>query len=202
MSKLIKYFFSLIIIISSYSFAQTCSYIADKDSLEVNFIGYKTSEKVGVGGYFNVVDAVLPNEPMPLRAALNATSLTIATLSIETGLLERNANIWSSLFLNMLQPEAITAKVISISENALSNQEGGTITVAVTMNGTTVDIPMEYQYADGVLSAEGVIDLIEDFKAVKGFEAFAEKCADLHLNKTWKEVAIGFKVSVSQDCSL
>ena len=69
----------------------------------------------------------------------------------------------------------------------------GTVDVEINMNNTKKIVPMSYISTAGVLTANGVIDVL-DFAMNESFAAFAKKCKPFHAGKTWTNVDISFNL--------
>ncbi|WP_232417864.1 YceI family protein [Methyloversatilis thermotolerans] len=102
----------------------------------------------------------------------------------------RNGNVVNGLFRNFANPGRIAAKVSAIDARQLK--------LDVTMNGVTRAVPMSYKVADGVLSAEGKLDIL-DFNGAEAFRKFEALCTVAwHKGKSWTDVAIFFTVPVKE----
>jgi hypothetical protein len=91
----------------------------------------------------------------------------------------------------------ITAKIVDIKadKRVRGKPKTGVMSVAVTMNGITKNVPMNYTFNKGDLSATGNIDIL-DFSANKALSSINKACFDLHEGKTWSDVAIGFATNI------
>jgi polyisoprenoid-binding protein YceI len=101
-------------------------------------------------------------------------------------------------FFKQMSGDTINAKIIEVvssDKHEKGKSKAGTLTAEITMNGVTKKVPMAYRYNDGVLNAEGVIDLF-DFSANKALQSINKACYDLHSGKTWSDVAISFSTDI------
>lgn len=142
---------------------------------------YKTPEKVAVHGSFdsivvkNTTESVIPEE------VLHDATFEIATSSMTTGDISRDAKI-IGLFFNNLNGETITGKFGEFKDQV--------VPVTLKMNDVEVTKDFSYTFENTKIIITGVIDVLEDFKATKGFDLLHEACAALHMNKTWSDVSI------------
>jgi polyisoprenoid-binding protein YceI len=71
----------------------------------------------------------------------------------------------------------------------------GTITVEITINGTTKQVPLNYTYDKETMKSEGYIDIL-DFGGAEALSSINKACFDLHKGKTWSDVLIGFEMNI------
>ena len=104
-------------------------------------------------------------------------------------------------FFNVMAGPDIQAEVVDIKAHKVERGKPklGVITIAVTMNGVTKRVPMNYRYYDGKLSAAGIIDLF-DFQGKSALASINKACFDLHQGKMWNDVEIGFSMNIKAVC--
>ena len=73
------------------------------------------------------------------------------------------------------------------------------MTLNLTMNNETVGVPMTYTIEDNIVSINGNINNLMDWKMESAFNSLHAACELLHtgedgISKTWEDVAIGAKV--------
>jgi len=174
------------LLISGTMFAD-CSYHAN--DAKVTWKAFKTFEKIGVGGAFD--RSRLNAEGSSSADALLANStLTIDTLSVNSGNAGRDATLVASFF-KAQNVQAITAKVKSAKE--------GKALVDITMNGVTKTIPLSYTLNDMKIVGKGFIDL-NDFGMLPSLVSINKACYELHAGKTWQDVEIGFEIPLQKNC--
>jgi len=112
----------------------------------------------------------------------------------------RDAKLVNSFFNIMVGPD-IKAEAVDIKAQEVKKGEPklGVITIAVTMNGVTKNVPMSYRYFDSKLGAMGTIDLF-DFQGQNALASINKACFDLHQGKTWNDVEIGFAMDIKAVC--
>lgn len=156
--------------------------------LTVNWTGYKTNNKVGVGGSFDKVE-VSASKNADFASFLKGMSVSIDSYSLNSKNKFRDKNILT--LFKTTEAKAITAKVLSIKGDATK----GELIANISMNNTTKEVVMPYMLQGGKLSAKGEIDIL-DFMLKEGFEVFSKKCKAFHAGKTWSSVDISFEVPV------
>ncbi|MGB5434551.1 MAG: hypothetical protein WBM98_01570 [Maribacter sp.] len=164
------------------------SFTLIKDSTKVGFTAYKTTDKVPVKGSFKNV--VISNEHVgstPLEA-LNGVEFSIPVNSLftndPTGI--RDPKLLKFFFAVMTNTELISG-VFNAADNKCA--------IDVTLNGETVNIPLEYTMdTDTKITFKGILNL-EDVNALDALASIHEACKELHtgadgISKTWSEVAV------------
>lgn len=198
---MIKIMISLILAVavsfaSELNIKNSCSY-SQEGGMVVSFEAYKTPDKIGVKGAFDSVDfkpARLNGNK--LRDIFVGSTVNINTKSVNTENKKRDAKLMKFFFDN-LTGEIIKGKVVDIKPNKMAKDEesSGIFIVNITMNGVSKNIPMSYTYSNDILTATGVVNILE-FRASKALTAINEACYDLHKGKTWSSVTIGFSTRV------
>ncbi len=155
--------------------------------IEVEFKAFKTPLKKGVGGTFDKV-LLHSSEADTLDEMLKSTSLTIDTTSVNSKNSARDAKLVKNFFL-VQGNKTIEARIVKVDKDVLS--------VALTLNGVTKEIPMRYEKEDDEIEAKGVIDL-GDFGMLPSLQSINKACYELHQGKTWQDVEIEFELKYSK----
>ncbi len=199
---MIKFFISLFLIATLSSAeemgAKGGSCILSQDGpISVSWKAYKTPSKVGVSGVFDSVKytAIAP-KGNNFREIFVGSTVLINTASVNSKNTGRDIKL-VKFFFEQMNSNNITAKIVDIKSDkrVRGKPKTGVLSVAVTMNGITKNIPMSYIFNKGDLSATGNIDLL-DFSASKALSSINEACFDLHKGKTWSDVTIGFQTNI------
>ncbi len=174
--------------------------LSQEGAVTVGWKAYKTPAKLGVGGVFtDVTYTAAAKEGKNFKEILVGSSVLINTASVNSKNDGRDKKLVASFF-KLMSAETISAKIVDIV--AKSKETGkpktGTITMNITMNGISKDIPMSYTYDKGLLEGAGHIDLF-DFQASKALQAINKACFDLHKGKTWNDVDISFSTHIKAD---
>ncbi len=82
----------------------------------------------------------------------------------------------------------ISAKIVKIEDKTLS--------VAVTMNGVTKELPFNYKVEGETLKADGKLDVLA-FNTNAAWDRFQKTCKGFHHGKSWSEIEIFFEVPAS-----
>ena len=167
-------------------YAADCS--VDKDSISISWKAFKTPAKAGVMGSFKTLKHEGKMTGSSIDEIIKNASLTIETnkKSVHTKNKSRDAKIAKFFFSTMSGGEQIKASVKQLTNKRL--------TLAVTMNNQTIDVPMNYKVDGLKLEADGVIDVF-DFKMIKQLEGINKACKALHEGKTWNDVEIFLSAS-------
>jgi hypothetical protein len=109
---------------------------------------------------------------------------------------ERDAKL-VNFFFKLFSGEKIKAKIIDMTSNKRVAKEPrtGTITVEITINGITKQVPLNYTYDKEMMKSEGYIDIL-DFGGAEALSSINKACFDLHNGKTWSDVLIGFEMHI------
>ncbi len=175
--------------------------LSQEGAFNVNFVAYKTAAKKGVGASFDKVNytAIAP-VGKNFREILVGSSVVIDTKSVNSKNKGRDEKLVKFFFQNM-KGETITAKILDYKAVKVAKGEPkkGTLITEITMNGIKKQVPMNYMLKEGVLKAEGVIDIF-DFSGNTALAAINKACFDLHQGKTWNDVAISFTTKIKAVC--
>jgi polyisoprenoid-binding protein YceI len=166
--------------------------------ITVGWEAYKTLGKIGVNGTFTSVDYRPASlEGKNFKELFVGATVSIDTSKLDTGNPDRDLKLVQFFFKKMTS-EAIMGKIESIVADPRKKGEArtGTLTVAITMNGKTLPIPMRYRYDKGAFDAVGTIDL-GDFAALPALSSINKSCYELHKGKTWRDVTISFHTTVN-----
>ena len=171
--------------------------LAQKGAVEVSWIGYKTDEKIGVGGVFDkVVYTPAAKEGENFRSILVGSSVVIDASSVNSKNEGRDEKL-AKFFFGMMNDKDIKARIVDIKadKRVKGAPRTGIVAVEITMNGKSKQVDMKYSFSDSIFSATGVIDIL-DFSAGDALSSINKACFDLHKGKTWSEASIGFKTKI------
>ena len=149
----------------------------------VKFTAFKTYAKKGVSGVFDTV-ALSNKKADDVKSLLLNAAVDINTASVNSGNKGRDAKLVNAFF-NVQNVKHIQAKIVKVEENSL--------TVAISMNGKTLNIPMSYSVKNNTVTAKGVIDLA-DFTMLPSLKSLNKACYARHQGKTWQDVDIFFSL--------
>jgi len=160
-------------------------YTIDSQATTINWVAYKTTDKIPVKGSFTKINLKQQKSSTALEA-LNNVKFSIPVSSIFTKDTIRDAKLKKFFFGTLVQTNNI------LGSFALKENNSGVI--KITMNGITKDIPVTYTIKDKLVSLEGVLDL-DNWQAQTALKALNVACKDLHtgkdgISKTWSDVKI------------
>ena len=160
----------------------------------IEWTAYKTTEKVGVTGHFDVVlvkeakeDGKTPQE------VLEGATIVAVVPSLNSDQIDRDQKLKDILFGNMIDTKEIKGQ--------LHFRDGKTY-LNLTLNKASKEYEVKSTFENNVFTIDGTIDLL-DFNASKALEALNQACLELHkgadgVSKTWSEVHIKGQVEFSE----
>ena len=182
----------------TFSLAQANCTFSQPNAVDVTWKAFKTPLKKGVGGHFKQVNFNSSvKSAKSLDTLLAGSTVKIEVASVDSKNAGRDVKLLEQFFKKMSGPD-IKAKILSLKRDK-DARKTGIVTIAVTMNGVSREVPMRYSFSEGVLNANGVIDLV-DFKATPALQSINKACFDLHQGKTWSDVNIGFSMKIPATC--
>lgn len=155
------------------------------DSTKVKWTGFKTTEKIGVGGSFTQIelkDVKTGNTP---EEVLEGVAFSIPVSSLFTDNEERDGKLKSIFFGTMKNTELLSG-ILNFRDNQLF--------MTLSMNDVTKQIPLKYSISDNLFSMKTTINL-NDFGGETALAAISKACYELHkgadgVSKTWETVDI------------
>ncbi len=161
-------------------------YTVEENTTTINWIAYKTTNKIPVKGQFTKVNIKNAKTSSTALKALNGLKFNIPVSSLFTKDTIRDAKLKKFFFGSMKNTEVISGSINMINETSGS--------VELTMNGISQTLPITYVINDQMVTIEAVMD-IDNWQAQLAIEALNTVCKDLHsgddgISKTWSEVKI------------
>lgn len=153
---------------------------------DIKFIAYKTTDKVGVPGWFKKINVTAGGDGDSVREAINNAEFSIPVSSLHTKDTSRDYKIKKFFFGMMENTELLSGKLM------ISDQTNGKATIK--MNGIIKEIPFTYTIVDKTFSLTSSMD-VKDWKATKALSSLNKVCELLHtgsdgISKTWSEVSL------------
>lgn len=179
MRKLLTIFFLLPL--SSYACIEL-----QKDSIKLEWTGYKTATKAGVKGTFKEIKHTGKTKGKDLKELLTGATLDIAIQTPSSGDAARDANLKNSFFKLIGEQAKATVKKVDAKH----------VWVDLTMGEKTVEVALAHELEDGELELEGTLDIF-DFALNDAFASLNKQCRALHEGKTWTDVAIDVTAKVT-----
>ena len=150
----------------------------------VEWTGYKTTEKVAVTGHFDVVLVKDANEegktPEEVLEGANIVAI-VATLNSDK--IDRDQKLKDLFFGNMLETKEIKGQL---------HFRGGKTFLNLTLNNVSKEYEVKSSFENNVYTIETDVDLM-DFNTTKAMDTLHQACLELHkgadgVSKTWSEV--------------
>ncbi len=152
--------------------------LADCELESLQWTAFKTPLKLEVKGTFDKIAYT------PGKNCLEGAEVIINKHSVDTNNPGRDKTL-DSFFFSKLKGD-ISAKIQSVGDK--------TLTVAITLNGVTKDVPFSYEKKGSTITAKGVIDLF-DFSSSEALHSINKACYAKHQGKTWNDVELRFIIS-------
>jgi hypothetical protein len=152
----------------------------------VDWIAYKTTEKVGVKGEFKKVNITAGGEGNSIKEAINNAEFSIPVSSIFTSDTSRDFKIRKFFFSVMENTELLSGKLV-IENDSLGYAN-------IMMNNVTQKLPFTYTITDKDFAMSATMN-VNNWDAKNALTSLNNECKDLHkgtdgISKTWEEVAI------------
>jgi len=165
----------------------------DEASIKINWMAFKTTEKVPVKGEFTSVK-LNKTSAASAKEFLNNLEFSLPVSSVFSNNEERDGKLQKFFFGVMENTELLSGSI------TITNESEGII--HLTMNGITHDFPIRYDSNENGTALKGVLDL-ENWEAQNAIESLNKACFDLHkgedgVSKTWNTVNINISFSEVQ----
>lgn len=175
--------------------AKETTYSIDTNASEVHWTAYKTTAKKAVKGVFTKLNITNSNKSNSKQGVFNNLNFEIPVSSFFSKDEIRDTKI-KALFFGIMDNTSLISGTFS---NITGDDMQGNMTLSLTMNNNTVDLPMTYTTVDNVITLNGNITNLMDWKMEKAFNSLHKACELLHtgedgVSKTWQDVAISATV--------
>tara|TARA_B110000967_G_scaffold47675_1_gene48326 strand:- start:10404 stop:11039 length:636 start_codon:yes stop_codon:yes gene_type:complete len=153
---------------------------------DIKFTAYKTTDKVGVAGWFKKVEVLSGGEGMSVKEAINNTEFSIPVSSLMTKDTSRDYKI-QKFFFGVMENTASLSGKLMITDDTAGIAE-------IKMNGITKEVPFTYTILDKTFSMTSKMD-VTSWKATKALASLNKICELLHtgadgVSKTWSDVSL------------
>jgi hypothetical protein len=167
--------------------AQECY---NSNTIDIKWVSYKTLAKIGVGGNFSKNSLKILHKDAPsLKEMLTDATVKLSLDNLDAHNSAKNSNIATFFVANLLTKKS-SATIVSVDNKQL--------TVAITLNKKSLNIPMNYRVEGDKIIASGVIDAL-DFDLVPALRTLNKNVAG-HKNKGWNDIAIAFTMPFTTNC--
>ena len=152
----------------------------------INWVAYKTTDKIGVKGKFKKITITKNGEGKSANEAINNAEFSIPVSSLFTSDSSRDYKLKKFFFGVMENTKLLSGKL------SLTNNTSGV--ASITMNGVTADLPFTYTITGKEFKLDATMNL-DNWNAKNAVDSLNVACKDLHkaadgISKTWSEVAI------------
>ncbi len=170
------------------------TYTVDANATEVHWTAYKTTAKTPVSGVFTRLNIDKPIVSDTKQGAFVNLNFSIPVSSFFSKDETRDSKIKSLFFGVMKETEFISGNF----SNIMGNEEEGRMNLNLKMNGEIVNIPMKYTIDNNIVTLNGTITNLMDWKMETAFNSLHKACEVLHkgedgISRTWEDVAISAK---------
>ncbi|WP_158838099.1 YceI family protein [Polaribacter sp. L3A8] len=164
----------------------TAAFSLENAQNEINFVAYKTTDKVPVGGQFKKVDIISGGEGNSIKEAINNTAFSIPVSSVFTKDTSRDFKVKKFFFGIMENTKLLSGKLL------LTDDTNGV--AEIKMNGVTEKVAFTYTIVENVFNMTGTMDITK-WNAGAALASLNTACNDLHkgadgVSKTWSDVAL------------
>ena len=152
----------------------------------VNWVAYKTTDKLPVKGKFKKVNITKNGEANTAKEAINGAEFSIPVSSIFTADVSRDFKL-KKFFFGFMDNTSLLTGALNISDNTNG-------IASITMNGVTANLPFTYTLVGKEFKLTAIMNL-DNWNTQKAVESLNAACKVLHagkdgISKTWNEVAI------------
>ncbi len=152
----------------------------------INWVAYKTTDKLPVKGKFKKVEITKNGEGDTAKDAINGAAFSIPVSSLFTADVSRDFKL-KKFFFGVMD----NTKILSGSLHLTDETNGK---ASITMNGVTADLPFSYTINGKEFTLNATMNL-DNWNAQNAVDSLNVACKELHkakdgISKTWSEVAI------------
>ena len=152
----------------------------------INWVAYKTTDKLPVKGKFKKVNITKNGEGNTAKEAIDGAEFSIPVSSIFTADVSRDFKL-KKFFFGVMDTTSLLSGALNISDDTNG-------IASITMNGVTADLPFTYTLKGNEFKLTATMNL-DNWNAQKAVESLNVACKVLHtgkdgITKTWNEVAI------------
>ncbi len=167
------------------------SYTVNGESSSIEWIAYKTTDKVPVKGEFKTIKITNPKEASSISEAINGVKFSIPVSSLFTNEPTRDGKLKEFFFGVLDNTEFISGEFM------VTNTESN---VTINMNGVSKTIPIDLMIEGQKASFISTLNL-NDWNLQGAVESINKACYDLHkgpdgISKTWDEAEIKAIISL------
>lgn len=178
-----KFLVSAVLSASLFSYLNAAS--IDKNTLTINFEGYKTANMVATAGTVKNPKYTFGKDESSIKGLLNGATATFSPKNIDMGVELITNNIVNVFFKTLNNGKDVDVKITNVIEG--DNQ--GSLTAKVSIGGQYETVGLHYTIKDGKFEAKGVLDLFAFKNSEQALKDLA-KAAPGHAGISWSIVEI------------
>lgn len=169
----------------------TAAYVLSEASNSIEWIAYKTTDKVPVKGKFKKIDITSGGEGNSVKEAINNAGFSIPVSSIFSNDSSRDFKL-KKFFFGVMDNTKLLSGTLVIEDDTKGH-------ASITMNGVTKDLPFTYAIEGKEFKMSTTMDVL-NWNAQAAVDSLNKECKDLHkgadgVSKTWSEVAINISTT-------
>lgn len=166
-------------------------------SVSANWTAFKTTERIGVSGKFDIVSVSGTRKAKTVTEVLKGASFEIPVASVNSANPERDKKIFGHFFSNMSNTSLLAGKVLETGTEKWK--------VGFLMNGVRDTLELDFQTAENSVTLTGVMELAK-WNALASVDSLNQVCYDLHkgadgISKLWPDVKIEISANLASDCN-
>ena len=166
--------------------AKAAPYTLEKADNSIDFIAYKTTDKIPVKGTFKKINITKNGNGSSAKEAINNVEFSIPVSSLFTSDASRDFKLKKFFFGVMDNTSLLSGKLMLETDS--------TGVASITMNAVTADLPFLYSIKEKEFTLNATMNL-DNWNAQNAVDSLNLVCRDLHkaadgISKTWSEVAI------------
>lgn len=178
-----------------------CTYTYNPSSTTIHWSAFKTTEKVAVGGTFDVFDVQNTKTANQKYAVCEDASFTIVTASINSSNEGRDEKLIQFFFNTMTDTDTIKGHVVKISETI---DQKGTAVISLTLNDVSHQQDAIYTINKDTLTLSTTLHM-STWNAEHAITSLNNECKALHtgadgVSRLWDEVDVEISTVLSTDC--
>ncbi len=165
---------------------KTAPFSLESANNSIDFIAYKTTDKIPVKGTFKKVTITKNGQGDTVKEAINGAEFSIPVSSLFTNDASRDYKL-KKIFFGVMDNTKLLSGALNISDDTSG-------TASITMNAITADLPFTYTLEGKEFKLTATMNL-DNWNAQNAVDSLNVVCRDLHkaadgISKTWSEVAI------------
>ena len=181
---------------SSESSQDSCKQMVVDSTVAVTWTAFKTTERIGVSGTFDVVQINGLQKANSVSEILGNATFEIPVSSVNSMNPDRDKKIFVHFFSNMMNSGLLAGQVLAISNDKCQ--------VGLVMNNVRDTMDFDLKVVENRVVLSGAIDVAK-WNALSSIEALNEVCYDLHkgadgVSKLWPDVKLEISASLAPYC--